>query len=101
MSKNNKLDPRITSQIQEHSSGGFLLLRIDGNGNIISDSSFDNEASYLAIVSKAKMIVDGMNELNAEYVIGQLTGEIVDEEDLLIEEEMYEDDEGEDWKNGS
>jgi len=58
------LPKHVLAQIQEHTAGGFILFRISGQGEVITDLEFDDEVSYHALVRKAAATVTALNKVD-------------------------------------
>lgn len=50
------LPKHVEAHLQEHTNGGYLVLRINNDGDVIYDCDFDNEISFYSIISKGEMV---------------------------------------------
>ncbi len=88
---NGELPKHVIAQLQEHTSGGFMLFRINGDGDIISDFAFDNETSYLALVKKGTSMLMALNTIdNAEALRSFSNNSNSDNNDDDEENQEYE-----------
>lgn len=91
-----ELPKHVIAQLEEHTSGGFMLFRIGHEGDILSDFSFDNETSYLALVKKATSTLFALNTMDNTKAIRSLTTNFSDEDGDGYDDD--DDDENDDYQ---
>lgn len=70
--KEHVLPPNLRALLQEHSAGGFLLIKIDAHGTVQNILEYDNEMSYHAIMRKCALFLEAMTEVDGRMVMSSL-----------------------------
>lgn len=91
------LPAHVRAQIEEHTSGGYILFRIGPEGDTIIDMAFDNEVAYLALVKKATTTVSALNQIDDINTIRGFSGGFFNAEYGFGEEDEEEEEEEEDY----
>ena len=63
------LPKHVIAQIQEHTTGGFLMFRIGKEGEVTTDFIFDDETCYNSLVRKATIAVTALNAIDNSQAI--------------------------------
>jgi hypothetical protein len=93
--KNTPLPSNLLGLLQEHTAGGFLLVKIDGDGHVQNFLEYDNEMSYHAIMRKTALFMDAMQQVDEQMVLSSLFIPSIDDG----EEDEGEEREGPDTEN--
>jgi len=77
------LPPSVKATLEEHTAGGYLFVRTTTTGDVEQYMSFDNEISYLAILTKTRRLVDLLEQMDHETFYDNMNtnGEYVDDDD--------------------
>lgn len=96
----NEIPRAVLSQLNEHCGGGYMLFRIDGDGNFDFNTHFDNQVIARGLIDWASQILSNMKRTNKDmmeimfdnevddYIEGQI--EFNDEDDDEDDDEDYE-----------
>lgn len=72
----------VLSQINENTSGGFILVYIDSEGHIQPVIQTDNQAMQLGLISFCANFFSGVNEFNEADMRGEVClGDMDEDED--------------------
>jgi len=72
---NDLLPKHVEGHLQEHTGGGYLLLRVNSQGEVIYDCDFDTESQFFSVVSKGEMILGSLLKHAQESVYRSLDDE--------------------------
>jgi hypothetical protein len=94
--------PRATlSQLNEFSSGGFVLFTYDGQGNPCVHSQFDSSKDALALQMFATNWAEAMNELGSKSTMDSILRKDEDDEGDFDEDDIFkpDDDDYDDYED--
>ena len=77
----NKIPKSIISQLNEHSSGGFVLFASDSEGSVSCYSHFDTNLYALALSSYIKNWSEAIEQVSVDNLISSINEKIDPEED--------------------
>ena len=88
----NVIPSGFRASLEEQTAGGYIYVRTTPEGDVQQFMSFDNEISYLAILTKTRRILKMMEDMDEETLYSHMAGQPrLENDDDNDDNDHYED----------
>jgi len=68
-----QIPAQLRAVLEEHTAGGYIYVRTTEGGDVEQYMSFDNEISYLSLITKTRRLLEMLEELDRETLYSYMS----------------------------